>query len=138
MGSNCKYVPIRIKKKKNNNNNIKDSLLDIITMSSDKNTNLNMKIYIIILKYKYGKISDEEDINSNEKLNEVLIPGDISEDIKEEILNKYETNIKEKKGNSIDNYSLVLHNDETKQRINVFTIKMDENTQYDLDEINFY
>ncbi|KAL6595897.1 hypothetical protein U3516DRAFT_671895 [Neocallimastix sp. 'constans'] len=122
----------------------------IITMSSDKNTNLNMKIYIIILKYKYGKISDEEgnelihiknyniDINSNEKLNEVLIPGDISEDIKEEILNKYETNIKEKKGNSIDNYSLVLHNDETKQRINVFTIKMDENTQYDLDEINFY
>jgi len=50
MGSNCKYVPIRIKKKKNNNNNIKDSLLDIITMSSDKNTNLNMKIYIIILK----------------------------------------------------------------------------------------
>ena len=42
----------------------------------------------------------------------------------------------EEKGNPIDNYSLVIHNDETKQSMNAFTVKVDDSYEYKIDEIN--
>ena len=42
----------------------------------------------------------------------------------------------EEKGNPIDNYSLVIHNDETKQSMNAFTIKVEDSYEYKIDEIN--
>jgi len=42
----------------------------------------------------------------------------------------------EEKGHPIDNYSLVIYNDETKESMNAFTIKVDDNYEYKIDEIN--
>jgi len=42
----------------------------------------------------------------------------------------------EEKGNTINNYSLIIHNDETKQSMNAFTFKMDDTYEYKIDEIN--
>jgi len=44
----------------------------------------------------------------------------------------------ENKGNTVDNYSLIINNDETEKTIKAFTITKDESNEYKFDELNEY